>query len=117
MSEFFEYKFLAMEYFYKYVCEEEFTYIQAAARCFVDFTLLLSENTVKSLAFYSTVLVQVTRYMKEDIRQEVKQLFKIEYKRLIELYTFTLLKNLLSENERDYIDDDIDFIKYKLEYF
>ncbi len=23
MSEFFEYKFLAMEYFYKYVCEEE----------------------------------------------------------------------------------------------
>ncbi len=113
MSEFFEYKFLAMEYFYKYVCEEEFTYIKAAARCFVDFTLPLSENTVKSLAFYSTILVQVTRYMKEDIQQEVKQLFK----KLIELYTFTLLKNLLSENERDYIDDDIDFIKYKLEYF
>ncbi len=55
--------------------------------------------------------------MKEDIQQEVKQLFKNEYKKLIELYTFTLLKNLLSENERDYIDDDIDFIKYKLEYF
>jgi len=117
MSEFFEYKFLAMEYFYKYVCEEEFTYIKAAARCFVDFTLPLSENTVKSLAFYSTILVQVTRYMKEDIQQEVKQLFKNEYKKLIELYTFTLLKNLLSENERDYIDDDIDFVKYKLEYF
>lgn len=90
MSEFFEYKFLAMEYFYKYVCEEEFTYIKAAARCFVDFTLPLSENTVKSLAFYSTILVQVTRYMKEDIQQEVKQLFKNEYKKLIELYTFTL---------------------------
>ena len=38
-------------------------------------------------------------------------------KKLIELYTFYFIKNLLSENERDYIDDDIDFIKYKLEYF
>ncbi len=33
------------------------------------------------------------------------------------IYFFTLLKIFLSENERDYIDDDIDFIKYKLEYF
>ncbi len=112
MNEFFEYKFLAMEFYYKYVCEENFTYLQAGERCLVDFTLILSENTIKSLAIYSTVLVQIARYAKENIK-EVKKLFENEYEKLIEIYNSLPLDDILSENEREYLNDDIDFIKYK----
>ena len=109
MSEFFEYKFLAMENYYNYVCEEGFTYQQAAGRCFVDFTLILEESTVKSLAVYSTVLVQVTRHV-----EKIGVDFEEEYNKLMEIYTLLPLTDILSENEREYLDDDIDFIKYKL---
>ena len=77
-----------------------------------DFTLILSENTVKSMAIYSTILVQIARYTRENIR-EVQKLFENEYKKLIEIYNSLPLDDILSENEREYLNDDIDFIKYK----
>lgn len=109
MSEFFEYKYLAMENYYKYICEDGYTHLQAAGRSLVDYTIILSESNVKSLAIYSTVLVQVTKYT-DNIEG-----FKQEYYKLINLYKALPLENLLSENEKAYLDDDVDFIRCKFD--
>lgn len=107
MSEFFEYKYLTMENYYKYICSEGYNHVQATGRCLVDFTIILSEDNIKSLAIYSTLLVQLCRYV-EKIED-----FKYEYSRLIKLYEILELEAILSESERSYLDDDIEFIKYK----
>jgi hypothetical protein len=105
MSEFFEYKFLSMENYYNYICKEKLTYVQSGGRCFIDFTLVLSEKNIKSLAIYSTILAQISKYV------DALENFKEEY---YEICALLPLNELLTENEKDYLNDDIDFIKYKI---
>jgi len=109
MNDFFEYKYLAMENFYSFVCKENFTYTQAGMRCFVDFAITTSENNILFLAIYSTILSQIAKY-DEDLLH-----FEEEYLRLNKLYNSLSISELLSENEQEYLKDDIDFIKYKFE--
>ena len=107
MSEFFEYKYLTMENYYKYICDEGYNHTQAAGRCLVDYTIVLSEDSVKSIAIYSTLLVQLCKYAEETIS------FKHEYGRLVHLCEILELEDILSEKERSYLTDDMEFIKYK----
>ena len=107
MSEFFEYKFLAMENYYNYICNENLTFTQSGKRCFIDFTLILTEQSIKTLAIYSTILTQVSKYA-ENLND-----FYEEYSKLNEIYIVLPIDELLCENEKGYLKDDIDFIKYK----
>ena len=109
MSNFFEYKFLAIENYYKYVCLEKNTYVQAAGRCVVDFQLDLLDENVRALALYSTILAQVAKYIGNMDH------FKQEYECLMNIYNVLSLDTLLTDNEKSYLNDDIDFIKFKLE--
>jgi hypothetical protein len=55
MGEYFECKYLATSIFFTYECNERLSFIQAAGRCMVDFSALLSENSVMPLAINSEI--------------------------------------------------------------
>ncbi|MCL2399164.1 MAG: hypothetical protein FWC91_05380 [Defluviitaleaceae bacterium] len=108
MSEYFEYMYLATDNFYTYVCQDQYPYNQAAGRCFYDYQLILrEEQNAKSLAIYSAILVNLAKCY-DNLAE-----FKDKYNMPLELCSNVSIDTLLTENERDYFNDDMDYIKYK----
>ena len=83
MSEYFEFKYLAIKGYNEYYFEMGYTHAQSADRCLYEFERSMSGNVIREIAVYTTILYQ---YVRKDTKIH---LFDLEYKYLMELYNGT----------------------------
>ena len=107
MSEYFEFKYLATDVFYECVNRDGLTYNQAIGKCFVDFSAQLDDNDAKALAIYGTILANAAKYADSIVS------LKEKYVSFMALCNQQQIISVLNDNEREYLQEDLNWIKPK----
>ena len=107
MSEYFEYKYLATDAFFECVNRDGLTYNQASGKCFIDFSAQLDDNDAKALAIYGTILANAAKYADSIVS------LKEKYVIFMELCNQQQIISVLNDNEREYMQEDLNWIKPK----
>lgn len=106
--DFFELKFLITDSFYSEVLKNGYSYEQSAGICYEAFTEYINEENAECVIALSSILRLMLRHDLQLTEYDIKNLNKV-----LLLFRQIDLKNILTESEYEYLEEDIMILEYK----